>query len=157
MVGIGDMAPDFELPNQDGTLVRLSDFRGKPVVIFSFPAAGTMGCTMQACNFRDAFPAIEGAHGVVLGISGDTPEDLKAWKARQKLPYDLLSDSTHDVLTAYGSWGRKVLGLIQTNSAVRSYWVINAEGRIVDMEIDTGVTMHSINKAVKALNALTTV
>lgn len=153
MVAVGDLAPDFALPNQDGKLVRLSDFRGKPVVIFSFPAAGTMGCTMQACSFRDAFPQIEGAAGVVLGISGDRPEDLKAWKAKQKLPYDLLSDTEHTVLEQYGSWGRKFLGLITTNTAVRSYWVIDAEGQIVDMEIDTGVT-SSVSKAVKALNTL---
>lgn len=153
MVSIGDVAPNFELPNQDGKLIRLSDLRGRPVVIFAFPAAGTLGCTMQACSFRDAFPQIEGASGVVLGVSADTQADLKAWKQRQKLPYDLMSDPEHVFLDAYGAWGRSVFGLVTLKMIVRSYWVIDAAGRIADLEINTGAT-NSITKALKALNAL---
>jgi peroxiredoxin Q/BCP len=153
MPNIGELAPDFTLPNQDGTLIRLSDLRGKPVVIFAFPAAGTAGCTKQACSFRDAFPEISSAAGTVLGISGDSVEALKTWKEKQKLPYDLLSDADHKVLEAYGSWGMKLLGLIRMQMAVRSYWVLDAEGCVVDMEIDTGVT-SSVEKALKALQAL---
>jgi thioredoxin-dependent peroxiredoxin len=153
MLNIGDMAPDFVLPNQDGKQVRLSDLRGKPVVIFAFPAAGTAGCTKQACTFRDAFPEINNAAGTVLGISGDSVEALKTWKEKQNLPYDLLSDADHKVLEMYGSWGMKLLGLIRLPVAVRSYWVLDAEGRIADMEIDTGIT-SSVEKALKALQSL---
>jgi len=153
MLNIGEMAPDFVLPNQDGTMIRLSDLRGNPVVIFAFPAAGTAGCTKQACTFRDAFPEINNAAGTVVGISGDSQETLKSWKEKQKLPYDLLSDADHSVLKEYGAWGMKLLGLISLPMAVRSYWVIDAEGRIVDMEIDTGVT-SSIEKALKALQQM---
>ena len=153
MPNIGEMAPDFVLPNQDGTLIQLSDLRGNPVVIFAFPAAGSLGCTKQACTFRDAFPEINNAAGTVLGISGDSQESLKSWKEKQKLPYNLLSDADHTVLKEYGSWGMKLLGLISLPVAVRSYWVIDAAGRIADMEIDTGVT-SSIEKALKALQQL---
>lgn len=153
MPSIGEMAPDFVLPNQDRKMIRLSDLRGKPVVIFAFPAAGTGGCTKQACTFRDAFPEITNAAGTVLGISGDSTEALKSWKEKQKLPYDLLSDSDHKVLEAYGSWGMKLMGLIRLPVAVRSYWVLDAQGRVVDMEIDTGVT-SSVEKALKALESL---
>ena len=153
MVQIGDLAPDFTLPNQDEKLIRLSDLRGKPVVIFAFPAAGTGGCTKQACTFRDEFPNLEAADAVVLGISGDSTQTLKNWKEQQRLPYDVLSDATHETLKAYGSWGLKLLGLISLPAATRSYWVIDATGHIVDMEINTGITT-SVEKALKALNNL---
>ncbi len=153
MLHIGDLAPDFTLPNQDQTLIHLSDLRGKPVVLFAFPAAGTGGCTKQACTFRDAFPKVESADAVILGISGDSAQTLKDWKNKEKLPYDLLSDTEHNVLKAYGTWGMKLLGLISLPMAIRSYWVIDATGRIVDMEIDTGIT-SSVDKAMKALKTL---
>ena len=107
MPAIGQPAPDFELPNQDGKPVRLGDFRGKKVVLFAYPKADTPGCTTQACGFRDHFPRIETKNAVVLGISPDQPEDLLKWKQKQSLPYDLLSDPEHKVLEAWGAWGER--------------------------------------------------
>lgn len=104
---IGDMAPAFELQNQDGQLVKLSDFRGKKVILFAYPKASTPGCTTQACGFRDQFPKVSAANVVVLGISPDSPKEQKRWKERENLPYDLLCDTEHSVLEAYGVWGEK--------------------------------------------------
>ncbi|MCB1033720.1 MAG: peroxiredoxin, partial [Acidobacteria bacterium] len=91
MISIGDKAPDFALPNQDGETVRLSDLKGKKVVLFAYPKADTPGCTQQACGFRDQMPVLQSADAVVLGISPDKPAALKKWQAKQSLPYDLLS------------------------------------------------------------------
>ena len=79
MLAIGQEAPDFTLPNQDNADVRLRDQRGRKVVIFAFPKAGTAGCTRQACGFRDELPRIEAGNAVVLGLSTDQPAQLKSW------------------------------------------------------------------------------
>ncbi len=153
MPNIGEQVPEFALPNQDGKTVRLSDFRGKKVVIFSFPKANSMGCTMQACAFRDQFPKIENVNAVVLGISGDQPADLKAWKDAQKLQYDLLSDPNHTVLDAWNSWGNTLFGLIKMDTAKRSYWVIDENGVLIDMQINVG-PKESVDKVLRALQSV---
>lgn len=151
MLNIGEAAPDFELVNQNGDRVRLSDYRGKKVVIFAFPKANTMGCNAQACTFRDEFPAIQANNAVVLGVSGDTPETLRRWKQSRKLPYDLLSDPDHTMLTAYGAWGIPMLSLIKIPMINRSYWVVDEAGILIDQQI--GVPPKtSVAKAIQALN-----
>lgn len=151
MPNVGEQVPDFALPNQDGKTVRLSDYRDKKVVIFSFPKAGSLGCTIQACAFRDEFPKVEGANAVILGISSDKPEDLKKWKQAQKLQYDLLSDPNHVVLDAWDAWGNSLLGgIIKMQSARRSYWVIDENGVLIDAQL--GVSpKDSVTKALRAL------
>ena len=149
---IGQQAPDFALPNQNGETVRLSDFRGKKVVMFAFPKAGTGGCTAQACAFRDTFPQIEAENAVVLGISTDSPADLKQWHSDQNLGYDLLSDPDKTVLTALGAGDNSLFGLIPMSGAKRSYWVMDESGRIIDLQI--GVSPKgSVEKALAALKA----
>lgn len=135
MPAAGELAPDFELPNQDGNPVKLSDFRGKKVILFAFPAADTPGCTTQACGFRDSFPRLQVDGTVVLGISNDEPKDLLKWKQKQNLPYDLLSDPEHQVLEAWGVWveknnyGKKYMGTL------RSHWVIGEDGKVIDEQL----------------------
>ncbi|MCA9912939.1 MAG: peroxiredoxin, partial [Anaerolineae bacterium] len=107
MPAVGEKAPDFELPNQDGEMVKLSDFRGKRVLLFAYPKAGTSGCTTQACGLRDEFPRFEAANAIILGISPDEPKALRKWKDKEQLPYDLLSDPEHKVLEEWGVWGEK--------------------------------------------------
>ncbi|GAB4307461.1 MAG: thioredoxin-dependent thiol peroxidase [Phototrophicales bacterium] len=150
MPEIGELAPDFELLNQDGKKVKLSDFRGKKVVLFAYPKAGTSGCTTQACGFRDQFPQISETNTVVLGISPDEPAALKKWKEAENLPYDLLSDPEHQVLEAWGAWGEKSMYGKKYFGVIRSHWVIDEEGKIVDVQIKIS-PKDSVAKAVKAL------
>ena len=135
MLNVGDVVPDFALPNQDGKLVRLSDFRGRRVVIFTFPAAGSMGCTMQACDLRDAYADLVSGNTVVLGISVDTPADLKAWKDQRALPYDLLSDPDHPVLEMLEGWRVKVLGIELPYFRNRTLWVLDEDGRVFEKHV----------------------
>lgn len=135
MPKLGDTAPDFELRDQDGNPVKLSDFRGKKVIIFAYPKAATPGCTTQACGFRDSFPKIETSNAVVLGISPDDPADLKKWKAKENLPYTLLSDTEHQVIEAWGAWGEKSMYGKKYMGVIRSHWVIDENGKVLDERI----------------------
>ena len=151
MPQIGETAPDFELPNQDGQMVKLSDYRGKQVILFAYPKAGTDGCTKQACGFREAFPKIEAGNAIVLGISPDEPKALKKWKAKEDLPYDLLSDSDHQVLEAWSAWGERSMYGRKFMGVIRSHWVIDENGVIVDEQLKVS-PKDSVEKAVKALS-----
>jgi peroxiredoxin Q/BCP len=153
MLTIGQPAPDFELLNQDGKTVRLSDYRGQNVVIFAFPKANTGGCNAQACSFRDEFPRISASNAVILGLSADSPQTLKGWKQSKKLPYDLLSDPDHRVLEQWGAWGGPLPGIIRLPTATRSYWVIDASGVVADMQVGVG-PQASVDKALAALAKL---
>ncbi|MCA9903990.1 MAG: peroxiredoxin [Anaerolineae bacterium] len=136
MPAIGELAPDFELLNQDGKSVKLSDYRGKKVILFAFPRADTPGCTTQACGFRDSLPKLELDNTVVLGISNDQPGDLLKWKQKEHLSYDLLSDPEHKILESWGVWvektnyGKKYMG------TARSHWVMGEDGRVIDARIN---------------------
>lgn len=150
MPAVGEAAPDFELLNQDGDTVKLSDFKGKRVILFAYPKAGTSGCTKQACGFRDAFPQIEADNAVVLGISPDEPNKLEKWKEKENLPYDLLSDPDHTTLEAWGAWGEKSMYGKKYMGVIRSHWIIGADGNIEDEQIKVSPA-KSIEKALKAL------
>ena len=153
MPTIGQAAPDFELRNQDGKTVRLSDFRGRRVIIFAFPKANTMGCNNQACSFRDVYPQIESLNAVVLGVSSDSVDALASWKRRQNLQYDLLSDPDHKMLEAWDAWGFKLFVIKLPISATRSYWVIDEHGALIDQQI--GVRpQESVDKALAAVDRL---
>jgi len=136
MPAIGELAPDFELPNQDGQPIKLSDLRGKKVILFAFPRADTPGCTTQACGFRDNFPNLEVEGAVVLGISTDEPKDLLKWKQKQNLPYNLLSDPEHEILEAWGAWGEKSMYGKKYMGTIRSHWVMDETGHVIDARIN---------------------
>ena len=153
MPTVGKAAPDFSLLNQDEKEVKLSDYRGQRVVIFAFPKANTMGCNNQACSFRDMFPQISARNAVVLGVSSDSAQTLAAWKKRQRLQYDLLSDPDHEMLEAWDAWGFDLKLFKLPIGATRSYWVIDEAGVLVDQQI--GVRpQESVDRAMAAVERL---
>ena len=150
MLSVGEQAPDFELVNQDGNKTKLSDYRGKKVLIFAYPKAATPGCTTQACGFRDNFHQIETANAVVLGLSPDMPEDLLKWKKDENLQYDLLSDPDHAVLEEWGAWGERNMYGNKYMGVIRSHWIIDEDGNVADEQIKIS-PKDSIAKALKFL------
>ncbi|HVF20070.1 MAG TPA: thioredoxin-dependent thiol peroxidase [Mycobacteriales bacterium] len=124
----GDRAPGFELPDADGTPVRLSDFAGRKVVLYVYSAAMTPGCTKQACGFRDSIDAWAAAGYAVLGLSPDKPEKLAKFRAAEGLNFPLLSDPTKETLTAYAAHGEKQLYGKTVVGVIRSTFVIDESG-----------------------------
>jgi len=149
MLKVGEPAPDFSLINQDGKTVHLSDYKGKRVVMFAYPAAHTSGCTTQACGFRDQFPKFQQNNIVVLGISPDKPEDQLSWKIKEGLQYDLLCDQDHKVLEQWGAWGEKNNYGKKYDGVIRSHWIIDENGILVDQHINVK-PVESVEKAVQA-------
>jgi len=127
--------PDFELPNQDNETVRLSDFRGKKVVLFAFPMAGTPECTKHACIYRDTYEDFAQNNTVILGITGNPTAALRKWRDHHNFPYDLLSDNRHEVLDQLGAWGQPIVAGIELPLAKRSFWVTDEEGTIIEAQI----------------------
>lgn len=150
MPNVGEKAPDFELLNQDGKKVKLSDYLGKKVILFAYPKADTPGCTTQACGFRDNFPTIQADNAVVLGISPDAPKELLKWKQKQNFPYDLLSDVEHTVLDSWGVWGEKSMYGKTYFGVTRSHWVIDEKGVVIDEQIK----ISPENSVAQALGAI---
>jgi peroxiredoxin Q/BCP len=107
MIAAGEPAPDFALESDTGETVRLSDLRGRPVVVYFYPKDETSGCTTQACDIRDNWGEFERLGATVLGISPDSAESHAGFRANHKLPFPLLVDSDHAVAEAYGAWGEK--------------------------------------------------
>lgn len=126
----GDTAPDFTLPDPDGTPVRLSSFKGRKVVLYVYPAASTPGCTTQACDFRDNIVALAGAGYQVLGLSPDSQDKQRKFRDEEQVPYPLLCDPSRDVLEAYGAWGEKKLYGKTVIGVIRSTFVIDEDGVI---------------------------
>ena len=130
MIEPGDDAPDFELPDQDGRAVKLSDFRGQPVVVYFYPKADTPGCTTQACGVRDHRADYQRVGSVVLGISPDPVAKVKAFHQKYDLDFPLLADEGHAVADAYGVWAEKSMYGKTYFGNERTTFVIDAEGTV---------------------------
>ena len=130
---VGQQAPPFSLPNQDGKIMRLSDFKGKKVVLYFYPKDDTPGCTKESCAFRDGLDEIHASGAVVLGISGDSVDSHKKFAKKFDLNFPLLSDDQKTVLQAYGVWkekslyGRKFMGIERTT------FIIDEQGKLDDI------------------------
>jgi peroxiredoxin Q/BCP len=124
-VNVGDVAPDFSAVTDTGATVRLSDFRGKRVVLYFYPKDDTSGCTAQACGFRDNFPIIEEKNAVVLGVSPDGVKSHQQFKTKFDLPFTLLVDEDHAIAEAYGAWGEKSNYGKTYMGIIRSHFVID--------------------------------
>jgi peroxiredoxin Q/BCP len=126
----GDTAPAFTLPDSEGKPVSLSDFLGRKVVLYVYPAAMTPGCTTQACDFRDSLSSIQAAGYEVIGLSPDKPEKLAKFRDKEGLTFPLLSDPAKDVLTAYGAYGEKKLYGKTVVGVIRSTFVVDEQGAV---------------------------
>jgi thioredoxin-dependent peroxiredoxin len=127
---VGDIAPTFELLDQDGQTVKLADFAGQTVVLYFYPKADTPGCTTQACGIRDRSGEYEAAGAVVLGVSPDAPKDLKKFADKYGLPFTLLSDAEHKVADDYGVWAEKSMYGRTYWGNQRATFIIDAGGKI---------------------------
>ncbi len=149
-VKIGDPAPEFELLNDQGELVRLSDFRGQKVILYFYPRDDTSGCTTQACGFRDSYPQIQEQNAVVVGISPDGQKSHQRFRTKHNLPFMLLVDDQHIVAKSYGVWveksmyGKKYMGI------ERSHFVIDEHGQIIAAVFKVKPTA-SVTQALTAL------
>lgn len=139
---IGAKAPGFELADQDGNHVKLSDFSGKNVIVYFYPAASTPGCTTQACDFRDNLNSLKAAGYVVLGISPDEPKKLKKFVDNEGLTFPLLSDPDNAVQTAYGAYGEKSMYGKTYMGTIRSTFVVDADGKIAKAMYNVKATGH---------------
>ena len=131
MIEEGQQAPDFTLPDQDGSDVSLSDFRGQTVVLYFYPKADTPGCTTQACGIRDHRADYEAAGAVVLGVSPDPVKAVKKFADKQSLNFRLLADADHSVCELYGVWAEKSMYGRTYWGALRSTFIIDAGGTVV--------------------------
>jgi peroxiredoxin Q/BCP len=133
MIEQGSLAPDFELPDQDGRAVKLSDFRGQPVVIYFYPKADTPGCTTQACGVRDHQADYAKAGAVVLGISPDSVAKVKKFHEKQGLNFSLLADEGHAVADSYGVWVKKSMYGRTYFGNERTTFIIDPDGRVIQV------------------------
>lgn len=128
---IGHAAPDFELPGSSGKNVRLSDYRGKRVLLYFYPKDLTAACTSQACDFRDHHGEFGGLNTVILGVSADPLKQHEKFIAKYGLPFELLADEDHKVSEAYGVWQQKQMYGRQFMGIVRSTFLIDEDGMLV--------------------------
>jgi thioredoxin-dependent peroxiredoxin len=131
---VGKQAPDFTLLDENGQPVKLSSFRGRPVILYFYPKDDTPGCTAQACGFRDNFPDIQEKNAVVIGISPDGAASHQKFRAKYNLPFILLSDPDHAIAEKYGAWGDKSFMGKKYKGILRSHFVIDEHGKIVDAQ-----------------------
>jgi peroxiredoxin Q/BCP len=147
---IGDTAPDFTAVTDTGATVRLSDFRGKRVVLYFYPKDDTSGCTAQACGFRDNYPIIEEKNAVVFGVSPDGVKSHQKFKTKFDLPFTLLVDEDHTIAEAYGVWGEKSNYGKTYMGIIRSHFVIDEQGKIADAQVKVSPA-ESVERALAAL------
>lgn len=150
---VGDPAPDFTAPIQDGTEVSLRDFRGKPVVLYFYPRDNTPGCTVEACSFRDHWSEIQAAGAVVLGVSTDTVKKHAGFAGKFELPFPLVADPDKQVVTAYGVYAEKsFMGRVSLGTH-RVTFLIGPDGVIRHIWPKVKVKEH-VAEVLEALRAL---
>lgn len=126
----GKEAPDFELMDQEGKLHKLSDYKGKVVILYFYPKDDTPGCTVEACNFRDNFEVFKAAGVEILGISPDSVKSHAKFQQKHSLPFTLLADEDHKVCEVYGVWGPKKFMGKEYNGVYRTTYIIDEQGLI---------------------------
>ena len=138
----GDTAPEFTLLDDTGAEVALSDFLGRKVIVYFYPAAMTPGCTTQACDFTDSLSSLQAAGYDVLGISPDSPTKLAKFRERDGLTITLLSDADRSVMNAYGAFGEKKLYGKTVEGVIRSTFVVDEDGKVELARYNVKATGH---------------
>jgi len=141
-LAVGDTAPDLTLPSTTGDQVSLQDLRGRSVVVYFYPAAGTPGCTKQACDFRDSLASLTAAGYAVVGVSPDPLDKLAAFAQDEALTFPLLSDPGHEVLEAWGAWGEKTNYGRTYTGVIRSTVVVDPDGKVALAQYNVRATGH---------------
>lgn len=142
---VGDAAPDFELPDQDGKTHKLSDYLGQTILVYFYPRDFTPGCTAEACQIRDNFPKFSGVNTLVLGISTDTVESHKKFTQKYRLPFTLLSDVKKEVVKNYGVYKPKKLFGKEFFGTARTSFLIDKNGKITKIYEKVKPTTHATN------------
>jgi peroxiredoxin Q/BCP len=138
----GDVAPDFTLQDQDGNDVSLSDFRGRKVIVYFYPAASTPGCTKEACDFRDNLASLQTSGYEVVGVSPDSVKALAKFAGEEQLTFRILSDAEHSVAEAYGAWGEKKNYGRTYMGLIRSTIVVDPDGKVHLAQYNVRATGH---------------
>ncbi|MCC2334634.1 thioredoxin-dependent thiol peroxidase [Cellulomonas wangsupingiae] len=141
-LAVGDTAPDLTLPSTTGGEISLQDLRGTSVVVYFYPAAGTPGCTKEACDFRDSLASLTSAGYAVLGVSPDPVDKLVAFAEAEALTFPLLSDPDHETLEAWGAWGEKTNYGRTYTGVIRSTVVVDPDGRVALAQYNVRATGH---------------
>jgi peroxiredoxin Q/BCP len=128
----GSVASAFELKDQSGKIVKLSDFKGKKLLLYFYPKADTPGCTKQACSIRDSRNELTARGVSYVGISPDTPEKQKKFDDKYNLKFPLLADTDHAVAKAYGAWGEKSMYGKKYEGIIRSSFLIDEQGKVME-------------------------
>jgi len=130
MVSVGKAAPAFTLDTDSGGRLALKDLKGRPVVLYFYPKDDTSGCTIEACEFRDAFPRFKGAKAAILGVSPDSVASHQKFKAKYQLPFTILADPDHEVAEKYGVWRKKSMYGRSYMGIVRTTVIIDKDGKV---------------------------
>ncbi len=149
MIDIGTIAPDFTLPDENGEERKLSDERGKIVVLYFYPRDNTPGCTKEACSLRDSIEDLKGLDAVVIGISPDKSESHRKFIDKFSLPFHLLSDTEHSVMEIYGAYGEKMMYGKKTIGVIRTTYIIGKDGKVLKVfrKVNTATHGDDVRKA----------
>lgn len=140
---VGDKAPSFSLKATDGSTVKLSDFKGRKLVLYFYPRDMTPGCTKEACGFRDDYSALKRRGVEVVGVSGDSQASHQKFTDAYSLPFPLLSDPDHSMMAKYGAWGEKTMYGKKVTGVIRSTFIIDGDGKIAHIFRKVKTDTHS--------------
>jgi peroxiredoxin Q/BCP len=153
MLKVKDSAAQFSLPDQDGNLTNLSDFKGQWVVLYFYPKALTPGCTTETCNFQESLPQFEGVDAVILGMSKDPVKQQKKFAEKYNVKFKLLSDEKSDTCEKYGVWQKKSMYGKEYMGIARTTFIINPEGKIAKIYEKVKVADHH-SEVLEDINSL---
>jgi len=141
---VGDLAPKIKCKNQDGEIIKLSDFLGKKIVIFFYPRANTPGCTTQACNLGDNYIEFKKRGYEIIGVSADNQKSQKNFSTKYNLPFNLCCDEDKKIINDYGVWGLKKFRGNEYMGIIRTTFIIDEEGKIEEIIEKVKTKEHSL-------------